>query len=310
MRTSPFGSACPRLLAMVALAALMAPAAQAQTTLRWKFQKGETLNYSMSQKTIMKVSANNQNIQSTMSQVIDTTWVVKDVANDQAEIAYTFDRIRTTIEQPNIAQTQNKVEYDSKDGKLPEGPIGQVLGPLLTSLTGAEITMKIDGRGEVSDVKLPQKVLDAMKQVPGAGSEGMFSEEGLKKMITQSTLPLPAGPVSKGQTWHRKTEVPTPPIGAMVLDNTYTYQGTDDRASNLERIDVTVQTDLQAKEGSPIKVKVNSQDARGMFLFDKAKGHLSESTLTQKVELMVTVQGMEIKQDNETTATMKLGKGS
>src|SRR5690242_9054989 len=104
------------LLTACAMGALVTNSAQAQTTLRWKFQKGETLSYTMVQKTTNKINAGNQNVEYSFSQTIDNTWVVKDVTADgQAEVAQTFDRIQTTMDLPNM-----KIEYDSKDGKLPE----------------------------------------------------------------------------------------------------------------------------------------------------------------------------------------------
>jgi len=305
MRTTPFSKSRLGLFTASALAGLVATAG-ADTTLRWKFQKGETLNYTMVQKTLIKVSANGQNIENTINQTIDTTWEVKDAKPDgTAEVVQSFDRIRMTMDSPGM-----KVEYDSKDGKLPEGPIGQLLGPLLKALAGAQITLKMNGRGEVTDVKIPEQVLAAMPG--GAAGGGMFTEDGLKKTIMQSTLTLPQEAVSRGKNWHQKSEIQTPGAGmTMVIDNAYTYQGTDTQAGGkVDRIDVAVNTDIKNAEGSPYQFKVKSQESKGTCLFDNEKGRLDESTVSQKLELVVTVMGKEILQSQETTSSMKLNKAS
>src|SRR5262249_4284979 len=71
----------PACLVVVLLAGLAATTAQAQTTLRWKFQPNEKLNYQMDQKMTSKASAGGQNLTSTMDQTVDTTWEVKSVSN-------------------------------------------------------------------------------------------------------------------------------------------------------------------------------------------------------------------------------------
>ena len=297
------------LLTAFASAALVATTAQAQTTLRWKFQKGETLNYELVQKSSSKISVNNQNIEIQSNQTIDTTWVVKDVSSDgQADVNQKFDRIRINMEAPNA-----KLEFDSKDGKLPEGQLGKMLGPVLQALAGAEISFKMNARGEVTDVKLPEQLVNAIKQMPGAGQgqAGMFSEDGIKKSIQQSTLPLPEEPLTPGKTWHQKTEVPTPPLGTMVIDNSYTFLGPDPQSPDkLERIELGVVTSIKPSEGSQIQVKLKSQDAKGMFLFDNKKGYLNQTSLNQKLELVLTANGMDVTQTQESSVTMRLVKGS
>jgi len=296
----------PALSALIAAAALVVLAAQpvgAQTTLRWKFQPGETLNYQMNQKMDMKLKAPNapQPIGNKMTQTIDTTWVVGDVGGDGAALTQKIERIRTTIESP-----LGKFDYDSKDGKKPEGPVGQLLGPIFDALVGSQFTFKMTELGDVKDVKVPEKLVEALKKSPNMGS-GMFSEDNLKNMIVQSTLPLPAEPVTKGKSWEKTIEIPSEPIGSITLDNTYTYDGPVSRpGGDFDKIDLKTKLDFKAKEGVPVVPKVTSQDAKGQFLFDRSKGRLSESDVTQKMGISLKVQNMELTQDIETTSSMKL----
>jgi hypothetical protein len=309
MRNIPVVTARLGLFTLAAMAAFVTTDARAQTKLRWKFEKGQTLTYEASQKSATKLTANNQTRAQTNTQLVNTTWRVKNVTGDVAEIGFTFDRFRTTIEEPNIGGSQNKIEYDSKDNKVPEGQAAALASS--KSLVGAEITFKINGLGEVTDVKLPEQILEAIRSVPAGGTpqQQPFTEDGIKKMIVQSiTLPLPEEPVSKGQSWHpKKNEVANPAGLVVILDDTYTYRGPETyKGRQLERIDLSRKSDIKLKEGSPIQLKVNSDEAKGTHYFDNVKGHLFESTLTQKQDLTITAQNQEMRQANDITVGMKL----
>src|SRR5206468_3686869 len=146
--------------------------------LRYKFKPGETLSYEMEQKMKMEMAVGGQNINMSMTQTLDMTWNVQTVDNDgKAKIKQKFDRVRLSMEGlPGM----DKIQFDSKAGKELEGPFGQMMGPMLKALAGAEFTLTMDPQGKVSDFKLPEKLAEAFKNIPGAGGTGgMFTEEGL-----------------------------------------------------------------------------------------------------------------------------------
>ena len=302
MRTIRFSSAGWSLAAAVVLGALIAPDARAQALLRWHFREGESLKYVLDQSTKVHISMNQQTYENVLKQVIDSSWKVKSVADGTAEIAQSFDRIRTSIDAPGT-----QINYDSKDGKIPEGPFG-ALGQIMSALAGAEITFKMNPRGEVSDVSLPAKVIDAIKTMPGAAAAGpMFTEEGIKKLITQSTLTLPEEASNPGEEWPRTAEVQAPNLGSMVLTHTFTYKGPEIQDGvTLERIDLKIETEIKP-EGDAPKLNVKEQKSTGFYLFDNNKGHLEQSNISQKMEIVVKgPNNVEITQSNETTSTMKL----
>src|SRR5262249_6666756 len=128
--------------------------APAQTTLRYKFKEGDKLRYAMEQKTNMEMMVAGQNIQMEIGQNVGMTWNVLSVGKDgKAKITQKFDRIRFTME----GGPTGKVEYDSQVGKAPEGPIGEVLGPILKAMAGAEFQATMDPQGRLSDIKAPEK---------------------------------------------------------------------------------------------------------------------------------------------------------
>ena len=302
MRTNRVSAIRWGLVAAAAIGGLVNTGAQAQTTLRWKFQPGEGLGYVSDQSTKIRISDGTKSYENALKQTIDMRWRVASVSGDSAEIVQTFDRIRTSIDSP-VAQ----ISYDSRDGKAPEGQFG-ALGQVMSALAGAEISFKISPLGEVSDVKLPEKMLESLKSMPGAAAAGsMLSEESIKKLITQSILTLPAEPLSPGQSWTKTTEVQAPQIGNMALKHKYTFQGPADQGGgSLERIGLEIQTEISRHSaGSPLDVK--EQTSSGTYLFDNRKGHLDQYELTQKMVMGTTTpDNVQITQSNETTSSMRL----
>jgi hypothetical protein len=300
MRLTKARVACLGLL----LATLAAPA-QAQTTLRYKFKDGDQLNYEMVQKMAMKMNVQGMEVAMDMNQTITMSWNVLTVDKDgNAKMNQKIERVRFTMEGGPIG----KVEYDSKEGKAPEGPIGQVLAPIFGALAGSEIALTMDPMGHMKDIKVPEKLVKALKDVPGAGAgfSDMFSEEGLKNMLNQGGLVLPAEPVTKGKTWNQKLEVKMP-FGKMMVDNVYTYEGpvTKD-GRQLEQVSLKPSVKMDADPNAQVAMKLKGQDAKGTAYFDNAAGRLVELNMTQNMDMEISAGGQNINQKVLQTVTMKL----
>jgi hypothetical protein len=276
------------------------------STLRWKFQPGETLHYVMDQKTVTTATAEGRDIKTTLSQTIYWDWSVKAVGSDGvADLIQKITRIRTRIDSPFGA-----LEFDSKDGKEPSVPGASAIVPLIKALVGAEFSFKMSPMGELSDVKVPQQVSAVIRD---AGAEGrgptMFTEDGLKNMIKESSLGLPKEDLAEGKGWTKQTSVPSP-IGTMSLDKTFTYRGPDPQAGRgMEKITLQTRVDIQPAKELGVDVKIDSQEGIGRFLFNNVAGRVTESSVTEKIKTILTVNKMSMTQNNETTTTMKLTNG-
>lgn len=295
----------PRAVAGIGLAlALSAPAEQANAaTLRWKFKEGEALHYQMEQKVSTQADVNGREIKATSSQTIDMTWKVGAVTPDgTAEITQTVERLRSKVESP-----VGSFEFDSKSDKEPEGPQAAAVVPALKAIAGATFQYKMSARGELSDVKIPEGLIKTLKESsPAAGAVGMFSEEGLKNMILESTLALPKEDLTKGKSWSKTTKLPSSPIGTMSLDKTYTYEGPGEGG---ETIALKIKVGLEPPSGGNLEIKLGKDEGKGTFLFDNAAGRVARSNVTQAIELTVSVMNQQItKSTTETTAIMTLIK--
>ena len=118
-------------------------------TLRWKFKPGETLHYTMDQKTVVIGKLPVLDTKSTLTQTIEMTWTVKRVeSNGQAELTQTITRIRDQVD-----GTVGTYTYDSKDGKEPESLIAAAKIPVFKALLGAVVPFKMSPRGELVEVR-------------------------------------------------------------------------------------------------------------------------------------------------------------
>lgn len=293
-----------RLFGMVTLAwfgigLLVASSSQAAAPeLKWKFTQGESIRYAMNQKTVTEFVNNTQNIKTTVNQTIEMTWAVKSVSPEGiADMAQTIDRLKTRVESPFGA-----FEYDSQDEKKPEGPIAAQVVPMVKTLVGATFRFKMSPRGELSDVQVPDSLIKSLKEASQNNSNvGMFSEDGLKNMIHESSLVIPADALDKA--WTRQTKIPAPPIGTMVLDKTYKYEGPE---KNTEKISLNINISLTPDPDAKFDIKVGEQNGKGEFFFDSKAGRVVESSVREKVEMKINIMNMATRQITDTTTEMKL----
>jgi len=272
--------------------------------LRWKFKPGETLRYTMVQELTQERKAMGQEIKTSLHQTNDLHWSVKNVSSDGVtELSMMIDRIRMKFEAPG-----SSFEFDSQAGKDPEGQIASMMIPMLKALVGAEFTFKMNGRGELSEIKVPQKLLDAMHQAgPAATAGGTAPEEGIKKMISQSSLTLAEGPLENGKSWTQQGKVPSP-IGTMVMDKTYTLDGPSPKEAGLLKISVDTKVTLEPAADSNVAVRITNQKATGEFEFDPQAGRVVSSRVNDKLQMSISVMGQELEQSTDTVTSMTLAR--
>ena len=275
------------------------------TTLRWKFKAGETLRWEMEQKQDTTIKAGGREISSKMVQTVDLRWTVKNVKDDgTAEMGQTIDRMRTKME-----SAIEKFEYDSKSDKEPEGLVAQQILPLFKAMIGAEFTFTMNAQGELSDVKVPEQIVKILRDSgPAApGGSGMFSEEGLKNMIRESSLALPSKDLAKGESWTRTTKMPPSPIGTMTLDKTYRFQGPDAQAGpDVDAIELESKLDFKPAPNAPGVFEIKSHQGKGTFFFDEKAGRVVRSNVSEGVETVEGAMNFLVNKKQEMTATMKL----
>jgi hypothetical protein len=290
-----------RLLAVLIAALLcMLPAlSTAQEPLRWKFEQGQKLDYDMIQDMTIGSTGGPLGAQTmTMRQEMDMTWAVEGVNEDgDAVIRQKFDRMKIKMTLPPPLGT---IEYDSKSGQAPQGPAA-MLAPMYKAMTEAEFELTMTPRGEIKDVKIPDQVLAALRNSPGAAAMGdMATPEGFKKMISQGALVLPEEAAEPGKEWTTKVEVNNPMAGKQVIETTYRFQGVEEQdGTTFAKIEPELKMQF---EGTPqVQMNVSEQDSSGEILFNVDEGRLQSSNLKQNVTIDITVAGQMMQQKIDQT---------
>lgn len=275
--------------------------AQAETELRWKFKNGEKTNFEMKMEMTQDTKAGDMPFQVKISQLMDMTWEVTEVADDgRATMNQTIDRVRMEMSLPQ-GQT---IKYDTKNPE--KAPGTEMLAKMFDAMVGKPFVLRVTPLGTVEDFKAPAGMLEALKNSPMAQAGGMFSEDGLKQMISQSMLPLPEKAVSEGTTWEKKAEVKTPPFGKQLTTTVYKFVGPQDRDGKmLDKIDVTLDMKIEPAEGTEAKLTLKDNKAGGEVLWDNAGGKPLESNINSTMTFELAVGGMSIEQSVTTKVTMK-----
>lgn len=296
----------PAVKAQVKAQAPAATAPAATGALKWKFKEGEKLQYLLDQQSVSALSVNGQMIENKVNQTFDMTWTIKKVMPDgSAEMTQTFDRVRFKTE-----GLLGEVAFDSKDAKEPEGPAA-ALAQVFRTLVGNDASLTMTALGEIKDLKLPEKAVEALKNSPpGPGGQRTMSEESFKNIIQQSALVLPGKPLAANGTWTEKREMPQPPLGSMAVNTTYTFKGADAQNKALDRIDLKSTMELKVNPDFPVMVTLKEQDVKGAISFDREAGHVTTSKTEQKLKLILETMGQEIEQETNTTIAITLQDGA
>jgi hypothetical protein len=289
-------------LTLIVCAAAATPAA-AQTTLRYKFKEGDSLNYAMDQKMKMTTSVMGKNIDMNMDQNATMTWKIDSVDSEgNAKITITFGRMKMSMDTP-----MGKIEVDSQDTDGPDDPIGKALFGVVKAMAGMTVNGKINPLGEVSDVQVPEKVAKQLANLPGAEQMGdMFSPEGLKRMMGQSGLVLPKQAVGKGEKWNHKLDMKLP-FGKINAEFNYVYDGpTEKSGRTLEKIGLKPRMSIDPDPNAPFAMKMKSQEGGGHALFDNKAGRLTEVVVNQTMEMELDIMGQTVGQRIVQNVTTRL----
>src|SRR5262249_28321295 len=160
----------------------------------WKYQKGETVRYRMSQK--VSSDANGTPIR----QQIATTMAFHVTEVDAAGVV-TLEARYDAI----AARASGNLEYDYDSEKDPEPP-DEPAPRMMAKLVGQSFTMKMGPDGKVLEVRGCEKIVEAMSRaLPEEGAREkarqalrpMFSDEAFQSRLEQLAPPFPKGRVKK-----------------------------------------------------------------------------------------------------------------
>ncbi len=288
---------------------------RAEQSLQWKFKAGDKINYVLEQGGDINVNASGVEFDVMLNQTMDTTWNVASVAADgTADIGLTVDRLQLMMNTPFTGE----FKYDSKDGKEGEGQVWQMIGPYVKNIIGEQISLKMKPTGEVLEVKLPDKLVEALSSGRGGGGGGArsmmmgggFGAETVKELIGQAIVRLPAEAVADNATWQANYETKMGPIGTQKSTFNYSYQGMQKKAAKeLAKIGLSTELTFEPAQNEELdmEMEMTEQSGSGSVLFDPEAGRTVESTAKQKVVMEGDFMGNEFVQSRDMTVALRMG---
>lgn len=275
----------------------------AQDTLRWKFQSGETLKYSVQQtmKTHMETAAGAQDM--TTNQTMEMSWKVAGMTpGGDAVVGQQIDRVQLSMEGGVYGAG---VKFDSSDSGAPTHPIVKAISDVFRKIIGQPFNVTMRPSGKVVDVAVPPQLLESLKTT-GGGATNPLNEDVLKQMMTQSSVTFPESAVTVGQTWDTSQKIDLP-FGSMVVTSRLTYEGRD-AETGLAQIAMAPSVAVQPNPSSPIQLQLKDNSGTGRILFDAQSGRIVRSDLKLDMELQITQFGQTMTQKVEQQTSMQLAR--
>ncbi len=283
-----------RIVALTCFAVLSAGLCYAQDkstgsspVLAWKFKEGLTLRADVTQKMSQSMDLNGQKSNVEQSTEMKMDWKILSVDSDgNANIESVLKRAVMTMKSPQTGDIV--VDTDKAEDT---GEIGKQLGGLLRPMINAKCTQKMAPTGEISEVKIPEDVLAAMRGNPllPPGTESMMTD-----LIAKASPAFPADAIKVGDTWVQEASTPNP-VGEMKIKSTYTYRGPEKNASGktLHKVDVEMDMDFSS---AAVPLKITDQSTEGSLYFDNELGRLDNSTVKQSFTMEMEQGPVKIKQ--------------
>ena len=281
--------------------------------LRYKFAKGDALNYRATHEEKQHQTILDQKVENTTTQEVVTSQVVDEIDGDGNAILKT-----KTVSQKRKTDGQSKFEFDSKSTERDtSSEIGAAATPILERLTGSEYQVKVTPRGYVSEVKgFFEIIADLAKEKPsGPILAGVIADnEGHTVAEQEHFIIFSEKPVSPGDNWDYSYEVPLKGLGKVTGKSTYTYEG-NDKVGERKTVRIGVKSDLTIDFdmeilGVKLTGTMTTTNATGTAQFDPAAGRIvsSKNTSTMTGPLKVEVGGMTLELGNsqDDTRTVEL----
>lgn len=277
---------------------LLALCLQDETVLlQWKYQKGETIRFRMSQKVSSEANGTpiRQQIATTMA------FNVKDV--DAAGVV-TLEARHEAI----AARASGNVEYDYDSEKDPEPP-DEPAARMMAKLVNQSFTMKMGPDGKVLEVHGCEKIVEAMsKALPEEGAREkarqalrpMFSDEAFQSRMQQLAPPFPKGGMKKGGVWSNEFALKMPLVGSA----TYAIRSTlSDVKDGIAQIDQEIKVEFRELEekDNPLAGQIEVKDAKGKSsgLFSIALGRFKSQKTSVEMVLVAGKTRVPVRVETE-----------
>jgi hypothetical protein len=280
------------------------PTLEAQTTLKYKFKSGDTLQYAMHLATKRTLRAEKE-LTATEKQDITMTWRVESVDDKgTAKIQLKVDRVVFTAEGP-----AGKTEVASDAKEEPKDDTLKIASANAKAMSMIEGTFTLTAQGEVGKVTVSEAALKEIRAIPNwekTPEEAVV--QTVQATLRDNVLNLPAEAITKGKTWKHKIEGMSP-YGPFTGEMEYTFEGDVNRGGRtLSKFLARPKLKIEPDEKAKVKITIKSHETEGESYFDNAAGRVVEVITMQRIEVQADVEGKTISQRTEVTNSFKLVK--
>jgi hypothetical protein len=305
------------------LAAAVSLSAVQQVELRYKWTKGDALDYRVTLHTTSDVSGvpgrDDARTEQTITQRITLT--VDGVApNGVASVHEAVTSIRSELTAPN-----GKVVVDTAaPSDTSKDPIAEAMEKMLTAVIGQSINIVFAPDGTVRSIEGGSRLLERVVVAAGADRDAakasqaltsLYSDEALRSMLEQSFPKLPAQPLKPGDTWTGQLALGNQAVGRIAAALTFTLKSVDG-AADTQRATVTAAMKLtqavKPPAGGATRVTLTLGDSHGEgdVVFDVAHGRIVSNTMQTEMPSTVSMIGPDgspvtFKNRVRTTAAME-----
>lgn len=290
--------------------------AQDSNVLRWKFVEGDSFQVKLGQTSNIKSNVNDRKVSTGQEVQVWMEWAVDSIDDRSAKMTWKFTRVASKSETVQATKKDSGdsaipevIEFDS-DADEPENLAAKKLWKGVKPLIDQPFEVTMTDRGEIIDVTIPTKTMEALREFSGSMRvRRLMEEEGIKEVIGQSMCVLPEEEAKPGYTWS-STRTFDIPMGKIRQVTTYTYQGDSTDSENpglVINVSSEAAVDSFVEDGRP-KLEIKSQNSSGKIRLDNEAGFVKSADVSAKMETVTPYRDMEILATMETNLKLNIEK--
>jgi hypothetical protein len=289
-------------------------AARQDVTLRYRWTKGDTLRYRITQQSTTTIGGipgmDNLTIEQSIVQVVSTS--VDDVAADgAATLKQSVESVKMDLTSPVFAAS-----YDSAKPEAATDQLSATLKGVLSQVIGQSYTVVMGPTGEVLKVegvsKMAEKMFSNVSADPAAagvldGLKAGLSDDSMRSLLAQSFSQSPNRPLKVGESWTYDVVQKNPMLGGIITSVKMTLKSVDGEASKRVATIATA-SDVKQDAAAPpapnpmgMTMKLSPGTGDGEQVFDVAAGRLTRATIRMSMPMSMSGAGPDGSPMNLTT---------
>jgi Family of unknown function (DUF6263) len=276
-----------------------------EVTLRYRFTKGDTARYRVTQQSTTVISGLPGGMpEITIGQTIVQTLrtVAKDVAADgTATVEYAIESVKMDMNTP-----MSTWSFDTATQEAPADPMAAATKSMMAAMIGEPFTIVQTNTGAVKSIEGFARIAEKVfKQVPDdpmsagmvQGLKAMLSDEGMRNTMGQTFAQLPERPLKVGDSWKSNLSFRNPMIGVLsttILSTLKSVEGTGDKQQAIVVTQLTTKPDPSVPpQANPmgLTIKMGDSTGDGEVVFDVAGGKLQRAITRATAPLVMSGSG-------------------